>query len=248
MSLASTPHSSDIELMTRARGFTLIELLIVIAIISLLAAILLPVFAAAREQARKSSCINNMKQLAGADILYLQDNDETFALSVYPLAGGKVFTALDAHLAYLKASGVLVCPSDGQPQPWPGFIQSCGIPFQSAGNYSLDSYDGNYCMFQEGMGNPLFAPPASPARLLSTVQRPSDQTLFFEGTLDCALNSPIAVHHGQGVTASYVDGHAGFVRCRQTPTGAWVADGGPFDNRNNLWGLVDSNGAYAGCP
>ncbi len=60
------------------KGFTLIELLVVIAIIAILAAILFPVFAQAREQARKISCLSNLKQLGLASSMYLQDYDESF--------------------------------------------------------------------------------------------------------------------------------------------------------------------------
>lgn len=70
---------------TRVRsGFTLIELLVVIAIIAILAAILFPVFAQAREKARSSSCLSNQKQIATAILSYTQDYDES-----YPLAYGK---------------------------------------------------------------------------------------------------------------------------------------------------------------
>jgi len=62
----------------RAGGFTLIELLVVIAIIAILAAILFPVFARARENARRTTCISNLKQLGIATIMYTQDYDETF--------------------------------------------------------------------------------------------------------------------------------------------------------------------------
>ena len=62
----------------RSKGFTLIELLVVIAIIAILAAILFPVFARAREAARRSSCISNLKQLGAATLMYCQDYDETF--------------------------------------------------------------------------------------------------------------------------------------------------------------------------
>ena len=61
-----------------SRGFTLIELLVVIAIIAILAAILFPVFARAREQARKTTCLSNLKQIGTAMQMYIQDYDETF--------------------------------------------------------------------------------------------------------------------------------------------------------------------------
>src|SRR4030081_1131036 len=60
------------------QGFTLIELLVVIAIIAILAAILFPVFAHAREKARQTSCLSNLRQLSMAYLIYLQDNDEVF--------------------------------------------------------------------------------------------------------------------------------------------------------------------------
>src|SRR2546423_465964 len=63
---------------TRQRGFTLIELLVVIAIIAILAAILFPVFAQARESARKASCQSNQKQIGLAIMMYAQDYDELF--------------------------------------------------------------------------------------------------------------------------------------------------------------------------
>ena len=69
--------------MQRNRGFTLIELLVVIAIIAILAAILFPVFARAREAARKATCLSNLKQIALAALMYAQDYDE-----VLPTATG----------------------------------------------------------------------------------------------------------------------------------------------------------------
>src|SRR3984957_10656640 len=62
-------------------AFTLIELLVVIAIIAILAAILFPVFAQAREQARKTTCLSNVKELGLGTLMYVQDYDETFPIS-----------------------------------------------------------------------------------------------------------------------------------------------------------------------
>ncbi|MFW6438070.1 MAG: DUF1559 domain-containing protein [Armatimonadota bacterium] len=69
------------------RGFTLIELLVVIAIIAILAAILFPVFARAREKARQSSCLSNMKQLGLAAMMYAQDYDEHLNLQYHSTSG-----------------------------------------------------------------------------------------------------------------------------------------------------------------
>src|SRR5579885_2930210 len=72
----------------REKGFTLIELLVVIAIIAILAAILFPVFAQAREAARKSACQSNLKQLGTAILMYKQDYDEKFPHQLAYQGGG----------------------------------------------------------------------------------------------------------------------------------------------------------------
>jgi prepilin-type N-terminal cleavage/methylation domain-containing protein/prepilin-type processing-associated H-X9-DG protein len=92
--------------MIRRKGFTLIELLVVIAIIAILAAILFPVFARARENARKSSCQSNLKQLGSAMMMYVQDYDETYMLHC---AGGNCWARM--LTPYHKNTAVLNCPS-----------------------------------------------------------------------------------------------------------------------------------------
>jgi prepilin-type N-terminal cleavage/methylation domain-containing protein/prepilin-type processing-associated H-X9-DG protein len=89
------------------RGFTLIELLVVIAIIAILAAILFPVFAKAREAARKTNCLTNLKQLDLAIQMYVNDNDE-----VLPSSGIGGFIGEPTYMvaSYLKNRGVLFCP------------------------------------------------------------------------------------------------------------------------------------------
>src|SRR5690349_12257289 len=93
------------------RAFTLIELLVVIAIIALLAAILFPVFARARENARKSSCMNNLKQAGVGLMQYTQDYDETMV--IYPYAQTGITTrGLGWYLMpYVKSSQIWRCPS-----------------------------------------------------------------------------------------------------------------------------------------
>ncbi|HEY3329215.1 MAG TPA: prepilin-type N-terminal cleavage/methylation domain-containing protein [Capsulimonadaceae bacterium] len=90
----------------RKSGFTLIELLVVIAIIAILAAILFPVFAQAREKARATSCMSNMKQIGLATVQYVQDNDEK-------MYGGNELTMFPGWIyPYVKAKQSFSCPSD----------------------------------------------------------------------------------------------------------------------------------------
>src|SRR5687767_8865855 len=108
-------------------GFTLIELLVVIAIIAILAAILFPVFAQAREKARQTSCVSNLKQLATGLMMYVQDHDEMFpranqgatVADCNNAPGGCWFPSGNASLifwqqlaqAYAKNFGIMSCPS-----------------------------------------------------------------------------------------------------------------------------------------
>jgi prepilin-type N-terminal cleavage/methylation domain-containing protein/prepilin-type processing-associated H-X9-DG protein len=102
-------------------GFTLIELLVVIAIIAILAAILFPVFAQAREKARQTTCLNNEKQIGLGILQYIQDYDEKL-----PIPGWNNITAPDntascyswrwAVQPYIKNAGVTICPTYERPE------------------------------------------------------------------------------------------------------------------------------------
>jgi prepilin-type N-terminal cleavage/methylation domain-containing protein len=95
------------------RGFTLIELLVVIAVISILAALLFPVFAQAREQARKITCVSNLKQCSTAVQMYIQDYDEQVILAAVSSPhsnGSDAYAWQDLIHPYTKNQGVLFCP------------------------------------------------------------------------------------------------------------------------------------------
>ena len=110
---------------TVKRGFTLIELLVVIAIIAILAAILFPVFAQARNAARKTTCLSNLKQLATSQMMYIQDYDENFPVwtndakdignpggpNAWGMPEGSGWW-MNQLYPYVKSYGVYACPND----------------------------------------------------------------------------------------------------------------------------------------
>src|ERR1700722_18680608 len=111
----------------KSKAFTLIELLFVIAIIAILAAILFPVFAQAKESAKKTACLSNNKQMGLALYMYLGDNDDSLPMANYPnnpgnqasafsyRASGSHYVALnwaDLIQPYTKNYNIFKCPDD----------------------------------------------------------------------------------------------------------------------------------------
>lgn len=72
--------------------------------------------------------------------------------------------------------------------------------------------------------------------------------MFYDGRLTCTFNSPIDGRHQDGVDVAYADGHAKLQKARRNAAGQWVVAGGPYDGRLELWGLVNDQGQYGGCP
>jgi prepilin-type N-terminal cleavage/methylation domain-containing protein/prepilin-type processing-associated H-X9-DG protein len=108
----------------KKQGFTLIELLVVIAIIAILAAILFPVFAQAREKARAIACLSNTKQLGLAFMQYTQDNDEKSPCGWNQYAPGGNGWAGQIY-PYVKSLAVYVCPDDASP------VKQCSYGYNS---------------------------------------------------------------------------------------------------------------------
>jgi prepilin-type N-terminal cleavage/methylation domain-containing protein/prepilin-type processing-associated H-X9-DG protein len=117
------PSTCQLSTFNRSRGFTLIELLVVIAIIAILAAILFPVFAMAREAARKTSCASNLRQLGTATQMYVQDNDGQYFQHWYAtptywfgrldtsVSPPKVYREQGLLYPYIKNFDIQKCPS-----------------------------------------------------------------------------------------------------------------------------------------
>ena len=117
--------------MKRPPGFTLIELLVVIAIIAILAAILFPVFARARSKARQASCMSNMKQLATAIHMYVDDYGEflprwslTGGAPTGGNPGGYPYTWDEQTYPYVRNKQIVVCPEN----PFGGRYRSYALP------------------------------------------------------------------------------------------------------------------------
>src|SRR2546423_997893 len=101
----------------RRPGFTLIELLVVIAIIAILAAILFPVFAQARDKARAITCLTHARQVGTAIMMYAQDYDETYPPTRYhDLKGVDSYPWSILILPYARNVDILACPSDTSPK------------------------------------------------------------------------------------------------------------------------------------
>lgn len=144
---------------TRLQAFTLIELLVVIAIIAILAAILFPVFAQAREKARQTSCLSNNKQIGLAMLMYAQDYEETLPLSaVNPTVDGPVVMWYDVVEPYVKvgAAGVMGNPqAEGAAGRKKVTFYMC--PSFNANSYPMQTGDPKPTAFQASVTDPAMS-------------------------------------------------------------------------------------------
>jgi prepilin-type N-terminal cleavage/methylation domain-containing protein/prepilin-type processing-associated H-X9-DG protein len=191
------------------KGFTLIELLVVIAIIAILAAILFPVFAKAREKARQTSCASNEKQLVLASLMYAQDYDEIMpgytmgGASCSPVQG---WSWVHMIYPYIKNAQIFLCPSQdprmGGTCPvggWTAWANNMGL----ANNYGL-----NNCAFGGGTALADLKRPSEIYYLAddATVPMWRPSLLGSGGTVQCNAGVPWYPHN-EGVNVGFADGH-----------------------------------------
>ncbi|MEO7719814.1 MAG: DUF1559 domain-containing protein [Capsulimonas sp.] len=191
-------------------GFTLIELLVVIAIIAILAAILFPVFAQAREKARQASCLSNMKQLGLATMQYVQDNDEAYPLAVMPDGTSWTLTILP----YIKTLNVFMCPDDSKAgrapaaQSWQGVWSSYGA------NTFLTFPSGKATNAGVFAKTDWWGPVQSNPVILSLITSPSSTIMIYEAHADVLDN------------AGYIPNASSFGYCSYMDGFSWDANGG----------------------
>jgi prepilin-type N-terminal cleavage/methylation domain-containing protein/prepilin-type processing-associated H-X9-DG protein len=223
------------EALTRRRSaFTLIELLVVIAIIAILAAILFPVFAQARESARTTACLSNQKQIGHGLTMYLQDYDEVLPAADWGNAyKGPPFTSFgfqtgagsapptwaDVLQPYIKNAQVMKCPSDGSGNPLLNGSAVPGAPLSYALNYyfyrTLTAFRGN-----------------SDGGSLAEIQAPASKIYIAEVASNAGIELvrpdrlDALTRHREGSNYLYVDGHS---KWHRMPL-AWRTVNPPWSN------------------
>ena len=242
-----------------ASGFTLIELLVVIAIIAILAAILFPVFAQAREKARTISCLSNIKQTTLSAMMYVQDYDETFPINLYigSVGGPCMVTFYQEVAPYQKNSQILLCPSDSRPLNFPKGMSVIGLPppCASAPPLVLVSFQPNYAVIDDGDPNPLFGGGnyGRAVKTLAEIEFPVDTSLYSDAAVTLPggsagyglFNSPVQARHQNLVNAGFVDGHAKVVHTKRNLDAAGRQRGGnQLDGQAILDWIVTDAGPY----
>jgi prepilin-type N-terminal cleavage/methylation domain-containing protein/prepilin-type processing-associated H-X9-DG protein len=215
-------------------AFTLIELLVVIAIIAILAAILFPVFARARENARRASCMSNLKQISLGVMQYTQDYDERMPSNYVKLtsSGSQIRWWADLIQPYVKSYQVFVCPSDTDPMSY-HFDRAPGDPTNLVISYSPNGVVTCSAADMASLNFPAVStstPPVLYAGLsqsIVAVAEPSTTILIMDmkqptapynitncnqTDLGSAATSEVPGRHLDGTNFLFVDGHVKWLK------------------------------------
>ena len=188
------------KLFRKAKGFTLIELLVVIAIIGILAGLLLPALAQAREKARRAVCMSNMRQMLVCAKLSSMDNAE----SLSPLAGGSFLGVFGAYYGSNSDARVLLCPSAAA---------ELNIPPVGAGS-PITNAPANRVSYAVAPG---LSESSSPSDILITEK---DGGTALGATLTLPSATAFGSNHkGDGGNCGYVDGHVAWM-----PKNGWMTN------------------------
>lgn len=229
-------------------AFTLIELLVVIAIIAILASILFPVFAKAREKARQTACLSNEKQIGLALMQYVQDYDETWPCGRLTTSSTGVTFAdgrgwAQATYPYFKSADLLRCPNDDTPVP-PGAPNNAVISYAMNANFAglpdanltkpamtvglvevagNDGYVSDYAFLDDrapAASGPVVATGGSAGGLLRGSYRTGNIGVP-ERIFDNQTSPRLAsARHNEGANFLCADGHAKWCRGRTVSSGA----------------------------
>lgn len=205
--------------MQKRKGFTLIELLVVIAIIAILAAILFPVFAKAREKARQASCVSNVKQIMNAAMMYTQDYDEVMTWSVNKWSVGTYadpwVTWVQQLEPYMKSWDVLACPSTKKGS----MMGYWGEDYKVWPTYAV-----NQAIWDNGVAPVAMAVVQSPAKIIYIADSNHPVLGREQGWLTSSAcghwvcgNNVNTTHkwmvpHNGGLSVGYCDGHVKWLR------------------------------------
>jgi prepilin-type N-terminal cleavage/methylation domain-containing protein/prepilin-type processing-associated H-X9-DG protein len=217
-------------------GFTLIELLVVIAIIAILAAILFPVFAQAREKARSATCLSNQKQIALAFQMYAQDYDETFPYPYFQVTEQWWEDMVNPYIKSGNKGGIMTCrsaPSDGfaysmndamggkslatasRPADTVLTADAAQLPRLRDKVTGLNRAFPYFLYTVVGSGDALWNPPANfksgKGDPNATLVPDQDPARPLDADIDQAQGLA-RYRHSEGVNASFADGHTKFVR------------------------------------
>jgi len=241
-------------------GFTLIELLVVIAIIAILAAILFPVFASAREKARQSSCSSNLKQLGLGLMQYAQDNDEKFVPGVNPAGDPTNAKGWAGEIySYVKSKDVFHCPDDptgpnGVKVPisygynintastaWCGLESTLNAPTKTVWLFEIRGNVADVTNPGEGDSASGWGPDPGGSGYLNPVGDSNGYTsgpYYDTGYLGIPINKNDAYtptgRHSEGSNFLLVDGHVKWLKQAQVSSGS-----------NNLTGNTDQGVDWA---